>query len=94
MFSEAVAYRDIVEGDVDEHGNLVIERVIQRSPFKTVRTIAPRMLYFSDFGKALLDRIMELGGMWDSFAFGMFVFSYPEEAHDEIERMYREGSSR
>ena len=89
IFSEAISYRDIVEGDIDDKGSLVINRIVERSPFRTVRTMAPRMLYESDQGKAFLDRIMELGGMWDSFALGIFVFSYPEQAHDEMEELFR-----
>ncbi len=88
IFSEAVSYRGIVEGEFDDGGNFVIERVVERSPIRTVRTMVPRMLYQSDNGKAFLDRIMELGGMWYSFALGIFVFSYPEDARDGEQELF------
>ena len=46
------------------------------------------MFYFSDFGKAFLDRVMEAGGMWDMFAWGTLVVNLPEDQADELEELF------
>ena len=89
IFSGAVAYGDIVQGDFDERGTLVVQRVAERSPLRKVHTLVPRMFYFSPAGKAFSDRLVELGGMWDMFAWGILVFSYPEDAHDEVSELFK-----
>ena len=43
------------------------------------------MFYFSPAAKAFTDRLTQLGGMWGMFAWGILVFSYPEDAHDEAD---------
>ena len=65
MWTEMATFNDVVEGKVDECGVFYVERVVEESGLKTIRTGVPHMFYFSDFGKAFLDSVMEAGGMWD-----------------------------
>jgi len=47
------------------------------------------MFYFSDAGKAFLDSIMEVGGMWDILFWGIFVYNVPEEMAEDFEEGFR-----
>ncbi len=87
-FTEMASYGDIVEGEEDEYGTFVVRRVIEKSGLKTIRTGVSRMFYFSDFGKAFLDRVMEVGGMWDIFCWGNLVYNIPEDMVEEFEGLY------
>ena len=89
MWTEMAAYKDTVEGEVDEYGVFVVRRVVERSGLRTIRTGVPRMFYFSDFGKAYLDRVMKAGGMWDMLFWGILVINLPEGQADELEELFR-----
>lgn len=97
VFSEAVNYGDTVEGDFDEEGYFIIERVVKKSDFRTIRTMVPRKFYFSDFGKAFLERVMDAGGMWEIVFWGILILNFPEGEADELEELFhaacREASS-
>ncbi len=47
------------------------------------------MFYFSDFGKAFLDRVMDVGGMWDIFCWGNLIYNIPEDLADEFEELFK-----
>ncbi|MDB4305996.1 DUF4265 domain-containing protein [bacterium] len=87
MFTEMAVYKDTVEGDFNGYDVLIVNRVVEKSGLRTIRTAVPRMFYFSDLGKAFNDRVMELGGMWDMLAWGLFGFSYPESDHGELKEL-------
>ncbi len=87
-FTEMASYGDVVEGEEDEYGNFVIRRVVGKSGLKTIRTSVPRMFYFCDFGRAFLDKVMDVGGMWDIFCWGTLIFSIPEDLADEFGELY------
>jgi len=89
MFTEMAVFKDTVEGKFDENGVLIVSCVAEKSGLRTIRTGVPRMFYFSDLGKAFIDRVMELGGMWDMLAWGLFVFSYPESDHGELKELLK-----
>jgi len=89
IFSEAVGYGDTVEGDFDDDRYFIIERIVEQSEFRTIRTMVPRMFYFSDFGKAFLNRVMETGGMWEIVFWGIIVLNLPEDHADDLEVMFR-----
>ena len=89
VFSEAVGYGDTVEGDFDEDGSFVIERIVEKSKFRTIRTMVPRMFFFSDFGKGFLDRVTESGGMWELVFWGILILNLPEGKADELEELFR-----
>ena len=87
MFSEAVTWGDVVEADIEERC-LVIKRLAEVSEFRTIRTLVPHLFYFSDFGKAFLDRVMEAGGMWEIIFWGMLILNLPEGQADELEELF------
>ena len=88
IFSEAVGFGDTVEGDFDDDGYFIIERIVERSEFRTIRTMVPRMFYFSDFGKAFLESVMEAGGMWEIVFWGILILNLPEGQADELEELF------
>lgn len=83
-FTEMAAYQDTVEGDFNEYDVLIVKRVVEKSGLRTIRTGVPRMFYFSDLGKAFLDRVMEAGGMWEITFWGILVVNLPEDQADEL----------
>ena len=87
VFSEAVTWGDVVEADIEERC-LVIKRLAEVSEFRTIRTLVPHLFYFSDFGKAFLDRVMEAGGMWEIIFWGMLILNLPEGQADELEELF------
>ena len=89
MWTEMATYHDVVEGEVEEDGVFFAKRVVEKSGLRTIRTGLPRMFYFSDFGKAFLDSVIEAGGMWDILFWGIFVYNVPEERVEEFEEAFR-----
>ena len=89
MWTEMAVYKDTVEGELNEDGVFVVRKVVEKSGLRTIRTGVPRMFYFSDFGKAFLDRVMDAGGMWDLLFWGILVLNLPEDDADELEEMFK-----
>ena len=87
VFSEAVTWGNVVEADIDDNC-LVIEKIAEPHQFRTIRTMVSHMFYFSDFGKAFLDRVMELGGMWEIIFWGILILNLPEGHADELGEMF------
>jgi hypothetical protein len=87
VFSEAVTWGNVVEADVDGRC-LVIEKIAEPHQFKTIRTMVSRMFYFSDFGKAFLDKVLELGGMWEIIFWGILILNLPEGRAEELEDLF------
>ena len=88
MWTEMAAFHDVVEGEVDEYGVFFAQRVVERSGLKTIRTGVPPMFYFSDFGKAFLEKVIETGGMWEILFWGILVLNLPEDEADELEELF------
>lgn len=88
VMSEAVTWGDLVEADIEEGRCLVIKRLVGTSEFRTIRTGVPHLFYFSDFGKAFLDRVMELGGMWEIIFWGILILNLPEGHAEELEELF------
>lgn len=86
-FTEMAAYKDTVEGDFDENDVLIVKRVVEKSGLRTIRAEVPRVFYRFDFGKAILDRVMEAGGRWEFTFRGILVVNLPEETADELGEM-------
>ena len=89
IWTEMAAYKDVVEGAFDQHGVFLVQRVAEQSTLRTIRIGVPRMFYFSDFGKAFLNRVMELGGMWDLVFWGILILCLPEDHADELKHMFQ-----
>jgi len=88
MFTEMAAYKDTVEGDFNEYGVFVVQRMVGESGLRTIRTGVPKMFYFSDFGKAFLESVMEAGGMWEIVFWGILILNLPEGQADELEELF------
>jgi len=88
MFTEMAAYKDTVEGDFNEYGVFVVQRVVGESGLRTIRTGVPKRFYFSDFGKAFLDRVMKAGGMWEIVFWGILILNLPEGQADELGELF------
>ena len=86
-FTEMAAYKDTVEGDFDENDVLIVKRVVEKSGLRTIRAEVPRMFYRFDFGKAVLDRVMEAGGRWEFTLSGILVVNLPANDAEELEEM-------
>jgi hypothetical protein len=88
MLTEMAGYKDTVEGNLNKYDVFVVERVVD-SELRTIRTNVPRMFYFSDFGKAFLDSVLEAGGMWDILFWGIFTYNLPEDRVEEFEEAFQ-----
>ena len=88
MWNEMAAFHDVVEGKIADDRVFYVERVIEESGLKTIRTGVPPYFYFSDFGKGFLDKVVEAGGMWDILFWGILVFNIPEERAEEFEELF------
>ena len=77
IMSEMATYGDVVEGDVNSGGILVVERVVKRSGF--VRTCrAPGARFFeSELGRELLGQVIESGGHWERLFGGVLILNLP-----------------
>ena len=89
VWTEMAAYKDTVEGEVNEYGVFVVQRVVEKSGLRTIRTGVPKMFYFSDFGKAFLESVVEAGGMWDILFGGIFTYNVPKDRAEEFEDTFK-----
>jgi hypothetical protein len=84
--SEMATYGDVVEGEVNPEGILVVERVVKRSGF--IRTCcAPGARFFeSEAGQRLLDEVTDCGGHWERVFGGVLILNLPRGKTRDFQR--------
>src|SRR5437879_12102043 len=76
VFDEA-SYHDVVETEPQTDGTIRFMRVLTPSGLKTVSWILPQAQFESPALSALLDRVMAVGGNWESMLGGVIRLHLP-----------------
>ena len=79
-----VQYHDVIEAETLSEGGLRLIRVATPSALKTVSWVLPESAFESPILKALLDRVMAVGGNWERTFGGMLTLHLPSAEEDSI----------
>jgi len=91
-----VRYHDVIEAELQTDGALRFVRLMSRSELKTSCYVLPKTLIDSPHLSVFFDRVMVLGGNWETIFGGFLVLHLPaaEESSllDELNTLIRESS--
>ena len=88
IMSEMATYGDVVEGEVNSDGILVVERVVKKSGL--IRTCyAPGARFIeSEAGRDFLRQVIDSGGRWERLFGGVLILNLPRGKTRDFQKRF------